>query len=163
MHPPFALTDPPPSLHSGDVTAVRDLLLRNLGRWQTMSDCDPLTGRATRLLGAAAAVLTWMRDREALRLDAAAVRLALQLRSIATLANRRAFLLPCWTTGWFREQPVPTMPESLVYPLNAYLADLPGYDTALPYEGQCGDEARRQHARVLFLALPSWSGGGLPS
>ena len=146
MHPPSVLTDPPPSLHSGDVTAVRDLLLRNLGRWQTMSDCDPLTGRATRLLGAAAAV-----------------RLALQLRSIATLANRRAFLLPYWTTGWFREQPVPTMPESLVYPLNAYLADLPGYDTALPYKGQRGDEARRQHARVLFVALPSWSGGGLPS
>ncbi|MBI0538341.1 hypothetical protein D9599_22515 [Roseomonas sp. KE2513] len=163
MHLPSPLTDPPPSLHSGDATVVRDLLLRHLGNWQVASDGEPLTGRATRLLGAAAAVLTWMRDREVLRLDAAAVRLALQLRSVATLANRRAFLLPCWATGWFREQPMPNMPESLVYPLNAYLADLPGYDTALSYEGQQGSEARRQHAMVLFVALPSWSAGSLPS
>lgn len=163
MHLPSPLTNVLQSLHNGDAATVRDLLLRHLSEWRAASSGEPLTGRATRLLGAAAAVLTWMRDHEALRLDAAAVRLALQLRSIATLANRRAFILPCWTTGWFREQPVPAMPESLIYPLNAYLADLPGYDTALPYEGQCGDEARRQHARVLFVALPSWSGGGLPS
>ncbi|MHB0670064.1 hypothetical protein [Roseomonas mucosa] len=163
MYVPPSLPDPPQPLRKGDAIVIRDLLLRHLRGWQTAGDGDPLTSRATRLLGAAAAVLTWMRDCEALRLDGAAIRLALQLRSIASLANRRSFLMPCWATGWFREQPVPNMPESLIYPLNAYLADLPGYDTDLPYDGQRGGEARRQHARVLFVALPSWTAGRLPS
>ncbi|WP_338929151.1 hypothetical protein WDZ11_22390 (plasmid) [Roseomonas mucosa] len=142
---------------------IRGLLLRHLDSLGTDAGESRLAERATRLLGAMAGVLTWMRDREALRLDEGVIRLALQLRPVATLANRRAYLFPSSNRGCFVEQRVPAMPESLVYPLNAYLADLPGYETALPYEQQRGGEARRQHARVLFLALPSSSGGGLAS
>jgi intracellular multiplication protein IcmO len=78
------------------------------------------------------------------------IRHALELRGIWMLATQRIFCSRNPETGAIVEIPVPEMPEEIIYPASAYLGELPGYDTSLPYNEQKGDEPSKQHGFALF-------------
>ena len=106
--------------------------------------------RAVALIGTIAPVLVWMRDQKGVAINIETIRFALELRSIWTLATHKIFLHRQAIDGEVKEIAVPTMPEDILYPLRAYLGELPGYDTSLPYNEQKGDEPSKQHGFALF-------------
>ncbi|USQ74024.1 hypothetical protein NF552_22755 (plasmid) [Roseomonas mucosa] len=142
---------PPDALRDGDAEAVSLALLRRMtgfravchGPWRTLS---------ARLIRALAPVLVWMRDHTGLLLDNAVVRFAMELPSIAAIATRRRFRR--LIGGEIMEFDVGAMPEGIVWPLNLYLASLPGYDGTRP-EALQGIEPRRHHANVVFFGAPA--------
>jgi len=155
--------EPADPLRNGDATAIRHLLMQQAESIQVAYRGEWFGDHAARLLTAMAPVLAWMRDHQAIRLTNGVVGYAMQLRAIASLATRRVFLAQAGGAGWISELPAREMPETLVYPLNAYLKELPGYDTTQNFEDQRCDEARRHHSMVLFLLLPFCSTGGRPT
>ena len=163
MHLISEQAEPAHPLRHGNAAAIRGLLMQRAEGVQVAYHGERFGVRATRLLTAMAPVLAWIRDCQAIRLTEEVVGYAMQLHAIASLATRRVFLAQAGGAGWVSELPVREMPEALVYPLNAYLEDLPGYDPGRTFEDQQGDEAKRQHGMVLFMVLPSWSTGGLPT
>src|SRR6202012_3275304 len=74
----------------------------------------------------------------------------LELRWIWTLAMNRIFLTRDPKTGAITEIPVPEMPEEIVYPLLAYLGEVPGYDISVPYNEQRSDKPSEQHGYALL-------------
>jgi intracellular multiplication protein IcmO len=42
------------------------------------------------------------------------------------------------------------IPEDIVWPLKAYLGELPGYDPSVPHDKQRGDEPSTQHGFAQF-------------
>ena len=153
----------PDPLQGGDVAAIRTLLLGRLADIRSVGKGDCPSGRAAGLLNALAPVLVWARDHGGVPLDEEVIRFALQLRSIVALATRRIFLHRSPATGGVSELPVREMPEAIVYPLNAYLDGVPGYDASLPFERQRADQAWRQHGMVLFVAVSHSPHPGLAS
>jgi intracellular multiplication protein IcmO len=106
--------------------------------------------RSCRIIGTIAPVLVWMRDNKGIPIDIERIRFALDLRWIWTLATLRVFLARDAATGRVEEIAVPDMPEDAIYPLQAYLGEIPGYDTELPYNKQKTDEPSKQHGFALF-------------
>jgi hypothetical protein len=155
--------EPVHPLRNGNAAAIRCLLMERAEGVQVAYHGERLGVRATRLLTAMAPVLAWIRDYQAIRLTEEVVGYAMHLRAIASLATRHVFLAQARGAGWVSEVPVREMPEALVYPHNAYFEDLQGYDPGRTFADQQGDEAKRQHGMMLFMVLPSWSKGGLPT
>jgi intracellular multiplication protein IcmO len=135
---------------SGNADAIRELLASQLGEQRAEDPNGVFRSRAIALIGTIAPVLVWMRDHKGIPINIEKIRFSLELRSIWMLATLRAFIVRDAVSGRFEEIPVPDMPEDLVYPLQAYLGEIPGYDTELPYNKQKTDEPFKQHGFALF-------------
>jgi intracellular multiplication protein IcmO len=135
---------------SGNADAIRELLASQLGEQRAEDPNGVFRSRAIALVGTMAPVLVWMRDHKGIPINIEKIRFSLELRSIWMLATLRVFIVRDAVTGRFEEILVPDMPEDLVYPLQAYLGEIPGYDTELPYNKQKTDEPFKQHGFALF-------------
>jgi intracellular multiplication protein IcmO len=110
---------------SGNADAIREMLASQLGEQRQEDPNGVFRSRAIALIGTIAPVLVWMRDHKGIPIDIEKIRFALELRSIWTLATLRVFLTRDRNTGQVEEIPVPDMPEDVVYPLQAYLGEIP--------------------------------------
>jgi|HubBroStandDraft_1064217.scaffolds.fasta_scaffold00088_43 intracellular multiplication protein IcmO len=134
----------------GNADSIRELLASQLGEQRPEDPNGVFRSRAIALVGTMAPVLTWMRDHKQVPINIEKIRFALELRGIWKLATRRVFELRNPETGEINEVSVPDMPEDLIYPLQAYLGEIPGYDTSLDYNKQKTDEPFKQHGFALF-------------
>ena len=134
----------------GNADALREMLVSQLGEQRSEDSNGVFRTRAIALVGTIAPVLVWMRDNRGIPVNIETIRFALELRSIGTLATRRIFLHREGISGTVTEIHVNNMPEEIIYPLNAYLGELPGYDTTQPYNKQKGEEPSKQHGFALF-------------
>src|SRR5208283_10650 len=138
----------------GNADAIREMVVSQLGEQSAGNDSNGVfRSRAVALIGAVVPVLTWIRDHENIAIDIEKIRDALELRVIWKLAHKGIFELRNAKTGKVTERPV-EIPEDIIYPLKAYLGEIPGYDTALDYNKQKSDEPSKQHgfARFYFTA-----------
>ena len=138
----------------GNADAIREMVVSQLGEQSAGNDSNGVfRSRAVALIGAVVPVLTWIRDHENIAIDIEKIRDALELRVIWKLAHKGIFELRNAKTGKVTERPV-DIPEDIIYPLKAYLGEIPGYDTALDYNKQKSDEPSKQHgfARFYFTA-----------
>ena len=106
--------------------------------------------RAAALVGALTPVLVWMRDHKGVLLNIDTVRLSFELRSIWKVATKRVFEVRNPITDEMTDIPVPEMPEDLIYPLQAYLGELPSYDMSLDWNRQKSEEPSKQHGFAQF-------------
>src|SRR5580658_4765743 len=120
----------------GNADAIGEMLSSQLGESAPGDSNQVFRDRAVALVGTLAPVLVWMRDHKGIPINIEKIRFSLELRSIWMLATLRTFIVRDAATGRFEEIPVPDMPEDMVYPLQAYLGEIPGYDTELPYNKQ---------------------------
>ena len=135
---------------AGNADAIRELLVSQLGEQKSEDSNGVFRARAVALIGTIAPVLVWMRDKEGIAINIETIRFSLELGSIWSLATEHTFLVREGVSGKVRKVYVPSMPDEIIYPLNAYLGELPGYDTSLPYNKQKGDEPSKQHGFALF-------------
>ena len=102
-----------------------------------------------------------MRDHKGVPLNIDTVRLSFELRSIWKVSTKRVFEVRDPISGETTDIPVPEMPEDLIYPLQAYLGELPSYDMSLrlePAEDRGAVEAARLRP-VLLHRTPSRRSG----
>ena len=135
---------------TGNADTIRELLASQLGEQRAEDPNGVFRSRAIALIGTIAPVLTWMRDHKGMSINIEKIRFALELRGIWKLATKRLFESRNPETGEIDEVKVPDMPEDLIYPLQAYLGEIPGYDTSLDYNKQKTDEPFKQHGFALF-------------
>ena len=135
---------------TGNADAIRELLASQLGEQNSADSNGVFRGRAVALIGTMAPVLVYMRDEMGISINIERIRFALELKGIWMLATHKRFLVRDAHTGAVSEVAVPDIPEELVYPLQAYLGELPGYDTSVPYNQQKGEEPSKQHGFALF-------------
>jgi intracellular multiplication protein IcmO len=109
--------------------------------------------RAAALLQSMAPALRWIRDHGGIRIDAGGLRCAAELESIAALVFEKQFLWSDTDTGDMSTVNVSDIPDELLFPLRAYLGELPGFDPRLPFNQQRSAEPVTQHAYVL-MSLP---------
>jgi intracellular multiplication protein IcmO len=109
--------------------------------------------RVAALLQSLVPTLALISDNKGVRIDAGGVRCAAELESIAALVVEKQFLWSRADIGEVRTVDVSDIPESLLSPLRAYLAELSGYDLSLPFGQQTSAEPIRQRGYVL-LSLP---------
>ena len=91
-----------------------------------------------------------MRDHKGVPLNIETIRLAFELRCIWKVAMKRAFEVRNPSTGETTDIPVPDMPEDIIYPLKAYLGELPSYDMTLDWNKQKTEEPSKQHGFAQF-------------
>ena len=135
---------------SGNADAIRELLVSQLGEQQSSDSNGVFRGRAVALIGTIAPVLTWMRDNYNVPISIETIRFCLELRWIWTLATHRIFMVRNPEGGSPFEYKVPEMPEDIVYPLQAYLGELPGYDASVPWNQQKENKPAEQHGYALM-------------
>jgi intracellular multiplication protein IcmO len=135
---------------TGNADAIRELLASQLGEQRSDDTNGVFRGRAVALIGTVAPVLVWMRDHKGVTISIEKIRFALELPWIWTLAKNHIFLVRDPKTGTITEIPVPEMPLDIVYPLLAYLGELPGYDISVPYNEQRSDKPSEQHGYALM-------------
>ena len=147
----------------GNADALRELLVSQLGETSKDDTNGVFRARAVALLGTLAPALIWMRDNKGVPIDIETVRRATELPWIWTLAKSRKFRIFNRGTGEAREIDVPDMPEHLIYPLLAYLGELPGYDQSVPLDKQRSDKPSEQHgyAVMYFTGVFQQLGGSL--
>ena len=87
-----------------------------------------------------------------LSLNIEVIRSSIELRWIWKLAiEKRRAARATRTTGTEREIDVSAeIPEDVIWPLVAYLGELPGYDPTVPLSEQKGDEPSKQHGFAQF-------------
>jgi intracellular multiplication protein IcmO len=134
----------------GNADAIRELLVSQLGEQQSNDSNGVFRARATALIGTVAPVLTWMRDNYGVPISIETIRFCLELRWISTLARHRIFMVRNTLGGNPFEYKVPEMPEDLVYPLQAYLGELPGYDSSIEWNQQKENKPAEQHGYALM-------------
>jgi intracellular multiplication protein IcmO len=135
----------------GNADAIRELLASQLGDQAEHDSNGVFRERAVALIGTITPVLVWMRDHKGVPLNIEVIRESIKLRWIWKMAMERVFVLRDPETGKETEIDVSNeMPEEIVWPLKAYLGELPGYDPALPLDKQRGDEPSKQHGYAQF-------------
>jgi intracellular multiplication protein IcmO len=135
---------------TGNADAIRELLVSQLGDPNPSDANGVFRGRAVALLGTMAPVLVWMRDQKSITINIEQIRQSLELRSIWTLAKLKQFLVRDPGATDPRPLQVNEIPADLLYPLLAYLGEIPGYNIDLPYNEQKTDEPFKQHGFALF-------------
>ncbi|TPG55942.1 conjugal transfer protein TraG [Roseomonas nepalensis] len=135
---------------AGNADAIRELLVSQLGEQKSEDSNGVFRTRAVALIATITPVLVWMRDRQGVPINIETIRFALELRSIYTLAMHRIFLTRDKINGDVSKIQATDIPEEIIYPLKAYLGELPGYDISVPYNEQKGDEPSKQHGFALF-------------
>lgn len=141
---------PPMSFATCDADDLRDQLI-DLMRRPPAADCfSVFRARAVALIGIMAPVLVWLRDHEGIPIDLDRSRDAMQLSWLCTLVTRKVFLARDAHTGAIGEHPVPAMPAGLLDPLQAYLGEIPGYDTSRRWCEQRTEKPVELHSYALF-------------
>lgn len=140
---------------SGNADAVREMLVSLLGEQGPNDGNGVFRDRAVALVGTVAPVLVWLRDHRGVPLNIDTIRVALELRWIWRMAMERRAGVRDAATGRTREVACPDIPDEIVWPLRAYLGELPGYDPDLPLEKQRGEEPSKQHgyAQMYFTQV----------
>jgi intracellular multiplication protein IcmO len=134
---------------AGDADAIGEVLSGPLGE-PALDDANVFRQRAAALVDALAPVLVWMRDHKGVLLNIDTVRLSFELRSIWKVATKRVFEVRNPITDDITDIPVPEMPEDLIYPLQAYLGELPSYDMILDWNRQKSAKRSKQHGFAQF-------------
>jgi intracellular multiplication protein IcmO len=109
----------------GNADAIGEMLSSQLGESAPGDSNQVFRDRAVALVGTLAPVLVWMRDHKGLPLNIETIRLAFELRCILKVAMKRVFEVRNPATGETTDIPVGEMPEDIIYPLKAYLGELP--------------------------------------
>ena len=139
------------ALATGNADAIRELLASQLGEKAENDANGVFRDRAVALIGTIAPVLVWLRDHKGITLNIEVVRFAIELRWIWKLAMQKVVVLRDAHTGVETELHVSAdIPEDIVWPLKAYLGELPGYDPSVPLDKQKGDEPSKQHGFAQF-------------
>jgi len=134
----------------GNADAIGEMLSSQLGESAPGDSNQVFRDRAVALVGTLAPVLVWMRDHKGVPLNIETIRLAFELRCIWKVAMKRAFEVRNPSTGETTDIPVPDMPEDIIYPLKAYLGELPSYDLTLDWNKQKTEEPSKQHGFAQF-------------
>ncbi len=139
----------------GNADAIREMVVSQLGEPGANDSNGVFRSRAVALMGAIIPVLVWIRDHKMVPIDIERIRDALELRVIWKLAVKKRYELRDKETGAVDEIDVAEIDEEIIYPLRAYLGEIPGYDTTLDYNRQKSDEPSKQHgfARFYFTAV----------
>jgi len=135
---------------TGNADALHELLVSQLGEAPANDTNGVFRDRAVALIGTLAPVLVWMRDHKGVSINIEKIRFMVELKSIWMLAKHKVFLVRDPDTGGVGEVDAREMPADLIYPLEAYLGEIPGYDTSLPYNAQRSDEPSKQHGFAIF-------------
>jgi len=135
---------------TGNADALHELLVSQLGEAPSNDTNGVFRDRAVALIGTLAPVLVWMRDHRGISINIEKIRFMVELKSIWMLAKHKVFRVRDPDTNVVSEIEVPDMPADLIYPLEAYLGEIPGYDTSLPYNAQKSDEPSKQHGFAIF-------------
>lgn len=139
---------------TGNAEQIREMVVSQLGEQAANDTNGVFRGRAVALIGAVIPVLTWIRDNAGIPIDIEKIRDALELRAIWKLAVKGDYELRDPATGETRDIRL-ELPQDVAYPLRAYLGEIPGYDTELPYNKQRSDDPSKQHgyARMYFTEM----------
>jgi intracellular multiplication protein IcmO len=97
-----------------------------------------------------APVLVWMRDNKGVALNIDTIRSSFELRCIWKIAMKKNFEVRDPATGEVRDIDVASIDEDIIYPLKAYLGELPAYDITLDWNQQKTEEPSRQHGFAVF-------------
>jgi len=135
---------------TGNADALHELLVSQLGEAPSNDTNGVFRDRAVALIGTLAPVLVWMRDHKGVSINIEKIRFMVELKSIWMLAKHKVFRVRDPETNEVREIDASEMPADLIYPLEAYLGEIPGYDTSLPYNAQKSDEPSKQHGFAIF-------------
>jgi intracellular multiplication protein IcmO len=138
----------------GNADAIREMVVSQLGEPGANDSNGVFRSRAVALMGAIVPVLVWIRDKKGISIDIERIRDALELRVIWKLAVKKQFEVRDRRTGRVDDISIDGIEEDIIYPLRAYLGEIPGYDTTLDYNRQKSDEPSKQHgfARFYFTA-----------
>jgi intracellular multiplication protein IcmO len=134
----------------GNADAIGEMLSSQLGESAPGDSNQVFRDRAVALVGTLAPVLVWMRDHKGVPLNIETIRLAFELRCIWKVAMKRVFEIRNPATGETTDIPVGEMPEDIIYPLKAYLGELPSYDLTLDWNKQKTEEPSKQHGFAQF-------------
>ncbi len=134
----------------GNADAIGEMLSSQLGESAPGDSNQVFRDRAVALVGTLAPVLVWMRDHKGVPLNIETIRLAFELRCIWKVAMKRVFEVRNPSTGETTDIPVGEMPEDIIYPLKAYLGELPSYDLTLDWNKQKTEEPSKQHGFAQF-------------
>ncbi|MDD2859493.1 MAG: type IV secretion system DNA-binding domain-containing protein [Acidiphilium sp.] len=105
---------------------------------------------AIALLGSLAPVLVWVRDHHGIPIDIERIRFATELRSVASIATKKKFLIRKSVNSDPEEIDIGDIPGALIYPLRAYLGETGNYELDLDWNRQKSTEPSRQHSFVLL-------------
>lgn len=134
---------------TGNADQIREMVVSQLGEQAANDSNGVFRSRAVALIGAVIPVLTWIRDHAGIGIDIEKIRDALELRVIWKLAVKGDYELRDPATSKTRDIRL-DLPQDVVYPLRAYLGELPGYDTELDYNKQKSDDPSKQHGYARF-------------
>ena len=134
----------------GNADAIGEMLSSLLGEPAPGDANGVFRQRAVALVGALTPVLVWMRDHKGVPLNIDTVRLSFELRSIWEVSTKRVFEVRDPISGETTDISVPEMPEDLIYPLQAYLGELPSYDMTPDWNRQKTEEPSKQHGFAQF-------------
>ena len=135
---------------AGNADAIRELLVSQLGEQQSSDQNGVFRGRAVALIGTIAPVLAWMRDTHGIPIDIESIRFSMELRWIGVLAVHKIFLVRNRAGGNPIEHRVPNIPDEILYPLQAYLGEIPGYDISVEWNQQRDTKPSEQHGFALM-------------
>ena len=135
---------------AGNADAIRELLVSQLGEQQSSDQNGVFRGRAVALIGTIAPVLAWMRDTHGIPIDIESIRFSMELRWIGVLAVHKIFLVRNREGGNPIEHGVPNIPDEILYPLQAYLGEIPGYDISVEWNQQRDTKPSEQHGFALM-------------
>jgi len=147
---------------SGNPDQIREMIVSQLGE-QTANDSNGVfRGRAVALIGSVVPALVWLRDHIGVSIDIETIRDSLELRWIWKLATQKEYERRDRVTGVMTSLKV-DIPEHVIYPLQAYLGEIPGYDAELAWDQQKSHQPREQHgyARFYFTEIFTQLGGSL--
>ncbi|MEA2767392.1 MAG: intracellular multiplication protein IcmO [Acetobacteraceae bacterium] len=149
---------------TGNADAVREMLASQLGDQASNDANGVFRERAVALIGTIVPALVWMRDNKGITLNIDVIRFSIELRWIWKLAMTRVCIIRDPDTGIETDIPVGNeIPEDILWPLKAYLGELPGYDPTVPLDKQKGDEPAKQHgfAAMYFTSTFTQMTGSL--
>ncbi|CAM2926651.1 conjugal transfer protein TraG [Komagataeibacter xylinus] len=140
---------------TGNGDAIREMLVSQLGEPSSNDANGVFRDRAVGLAGTIAPVLAWMRDTHGVPINIETMRYAMELRWIGTLARHRVFLIRNPGSDRPIEVSVPEIPDDILYPAQAYLGELPGYDSSLAWNEQKENKPSEQHgyAKMYFTRV----------
>jgi intracellular multiplication protein IcmO len=134
----------------GNADAIGEMLSSQLGETVSGDSNQVFRDRAVALVGTMAPVLVWMRDNKGVSLNIETIRFSFELRCIWKIAVKKLFEVRDPATGHTQDIDVSNIPEDVIYPLRAYLGELPAYDMALDWNKQKTEEPSKQHGFAVF-------------
>ena len=134
----------------GNADAIAEMLTSQLGEEASGDTNQVFRDRAVALVGTMAPVLVWMRDNKGVALNIDTIRSSFELRCIWKIAMKKNFEVRDPATGEVRDIDVASIDEDIIYPLKAYLGELPAYDITLDWNQQKTEEPSRQHGFAVF-------------